>query len=186
MRKRIIIMIISVIFFFGMIDLFVVMTKEYKMTEENTVLLTATVESVNINDTGDNIYLLININEYEPDLMITSNVAKRIDLSLIEDLENGEKISFRIEKSYEKYMSEPVNASDSVAFVPITSLSAETKDIFSLENYNATVKESGLPSRIICIVMAAVFLTVFIYFCFSKPRKNIRAKKTPAEEISKE
>ena len=61
MRKRIIIMIISVIFFFGMIDLFVVMTKEYKMTEENTVLLTAAVESVNINDTGDNIYLLINI-----------------------------------------------------------------------------------------------------------------------------
>ena len=60
MRKRIIIMIISVIFFFGMIDLFVVMIKEYKMTEENTILLTATVESVNINDTGDNIYLLIN------------------------------------------------------------------------------------------------------------------------------
>ena len=79
-------MIISVIFFFGIIDLFVVMIKEYKMTEENTVLLTATVESVNINDTGDNIYLLININEYEPDLMITSNVAKRIDLRRIEDL----------------------------------------------------------------------------------------------------
>lgn len=166
MRKRIIIMIISIIFFFGMIDLFVVMIKEYKMTEENTVLLTATVESVNINDTGDNIYLLININEYEPDLMITSNVAKRIDLSLIEDLENGEKISFRIEKSYKKYMADHVNVSDSVAFVPITSLSAETKDIFSLENYNATVKESAKPAKIAGIILDILCIAVIILISY--------------------
>ena len=159
-------MIVSLLFFAGMIGILITMSKIDRQTEATTTLLTATVTSVDVNDTGKNIYVEIHTKEYETSLLLSTNISKSINMEEVRNLKEGQVIVFGIEKSAADQM-------DMVEFISITSLKTDTKDILSLEEYNNLLHASAVPARIACIVMAALFLCIS-FVCCLKIIKNKR------------
>lgn len=165
-KIQIIGMIVFLIFFTGMIGILIAMEKIDRQTELTTTSLTATVENVDVNDTGENIYVEIQTKEYKTALFLPTIISKNINMVDVKNLKEGQEIEFSIEKSYADQM-------ENVEFISITSLKTDTKDIFSLEEYNRLLHASALPARISCIVMAAVFLCGSVV-CYLKFRENKR------------
>lgn len=159
-----IIMTISLILFVAMIGLIVSMNKMDKLTEETTSSYTATVIGVDVVDTGVDVFAEIQTKENSTSLYISANICKKIDIDEIRNLRNGQTIFFRIENIKKQQMN-------TVEFINITSLKTDTKEIFSLEEYNKCMHSSVYPARIAGIIIASLFLSISI-LCYLKNQKT--------------
>ena len=152
------------LFFVGMVGIFIVMNGEDKHTDKTTTLYTATVRKVQIDDKGDKISAEIYMNEYVSCFMIGSSIMENIEIADIQDLKIGETIFFRLENKNAIQLDE--------AWVwLITSLSTNDREVFSLSDYNKYMSEAMIGPRIMCIVMAVVFLSISLML-YSKIRKD--------------
>lgn len=139
-----------------------------KLNENNTTLFTATVNRVDVIDSGDGIFAKIYVNEYDTCLQISTNICKYIEIDDICKLKNGQTIFFRIENIKVEQMN-------IVEFINVVSLKTNTKDIFSLDEYNKYIYNSAQPTRIASIIIALLFLFTSL-FCFLKIKRNMNAK----------
>lgn len=163
-KVKIVIMIVSMFLFAATVGLIISMSKIDKQTENTTTFYTATVSDIDITDTGEKIFAEIHTKEYNTSLQISTNISKNIKMDDIRDLKNGQTIFFRIEN----IKVEQVNKAE---FINITSLRTDTKDIFSLEEYNKYIHDSAYPTRIASIVMALLFLFISL-FCYLSIKRN--------------
>lgn len=164
-KIKIVIMIVSLLFFVATIGLMISMSKIDKQTEDTTAFYTATVIDVDVTNTGENVFAEIHTKEYNTSLYISTNIGKNIRMDDVSYLKNGQTIFFGIENIKVQQMNK-------VEFVNITSLKTDTKDILSLEEYNKCIHNSVYPARIASIVMASLFLSISL-FCCLKIKKNI-------------
>ena len=164
MKKPKIIVIIFILLFVATVGVIISMSDIDKQTEEETTFYTATVMNVDVADTGKNIFVKIRTQEFQTYLYISTNIGKSISIEEVRNLKNGQTIFFGIENKYVQQMNK-------VEFVSITSLKTETKDIFSLEEYNKYIKNSAYPVRIASIVAALLFFC-FTIFLFKNQKKQ--------------
>ena len=165
---KIVILVISILFFIGAIGLMVFMSQIDKQTEDTTTHYTATVTETWINSIGNSIYAEIHTKEYTNALQISTNISKNINMNDVKDLKSGQKIFFRIENIKSDQMNQ-------VDFINIVSLKTETKDIFSLEDYNRYICNAVYPARIASVALVLLFLFISLFFFFSiKRKKNIK------------
>ena len=160
-------MFISLLFFVGTIGLIISMSKIDKQTEDTTTFYTATVNGVEVTDTGEDIFAEIRTKEYGTSLYISKNISKNISMHDVTGLENGQVIFFGIESIKDKQMNE-------VKFVNIISLKTDAKDIFTLEEYNECMHNKVYPARIASIVMAALFFSISLFCCMKIRRMKKR------------
>lgn len=129
-------------------------------TYANTVEFSATVTDAQIVKTNKKSHIKIFINEYCDYILISSNIADRINAEKIEDIQINSIAKFRIERK--KIMH--INNSD---FVDVVSLSIDDDVIFSMDDYNKYMKESAITTRIVTvalyIVQNIVILCVFVH-----------------------
>lgn len=164
-KISIVIMVVSLLFFVLTIGLMISMSKIDKQTEDTTTFYTATVVSVDITNTEENIFAEIHTKEYTTSLHISTNISKNIKMNDVRKLKNGQTIFFGIENIKARQMNK-------VEFVNITSLKTDAKDIFSLEDYNECIHNSAYPARIVSIVMASLFLSISL-FCYLRIKRKI-------------
>ena len=69
-----------------------------RQSEDNTVLFTATVKSTVIMDTGENISVEINTEEFKAGLYLQQSICNEMGVEDIEALKIGVKISFGLKK----------------------------------------------------------------------------------------
>lgn len=162
----IVIMIVSLLLFVATIGLIISMSEIDKQTEDTTTFYTATVISVDVTNTGENIFAEIHTKEYNTSLHISTNISKNIRMDDVRNLRNGQTIFFGIENI-------KIGQMNKAEFVNITSLKTDTKDIFSLEEYNKCIHNSAYPTRIASIVMASLFLSISL-FCYLKIKRKKR------------
>ena len=148
-------MIVSYVLFAMIIALMIFISKIDKQSNATTTVYVATVSDVKVVDNGKNVFAEIYINEYSNHLYVSTNVAKRIDLDSIRDL-NGQIIFFGIENTKVPQMNE-------VDFVDIVSLKTETKEIFSLEKYNECINKATQPARITALLFASLFFCIALF-----------------------
>ena len=158
-------MIIFALLFFVFIVLIISISKIDKQTENTTTLYTATVSRVNIVDTGRKIFTEIHTKEYKNSLLIDTDVNKNINISDVENLQSGDLIFFRIENIKVKQIN-------SVEFINIVSLKTQSKEVFSLEDYNQYIFKSAYPARIICFTLALASLLVSLIFYWRQKRQE--------------
>ena len=158
-NKYIVILVVSCVFFFGICANLVTIIVYGNITLNNTTEFTATVKNVLVRGSGDNESIIIVTEEYGDKL----NVFQPYDFADREDylsIEEGEKITFRIEDAWlESFEEQP--------FINIVQLRTETREIFSLVNY-ATYTESEFNysvagAKLICIAFLGV-----VIFCIYK------------------
>lgn len=154
------VLIISALLSLGTVGILFCMRNIDKQTEDTTTLYSATVETIKITDTGKHIYTEIHTKEYHAVLMISTNTTQNIDLNDIRNLQNGQRIYFRIENSKIGQMTNAADQSNNVNLINIISLETETKCIFSLEDNNKYFRIAAYPARIAGIVMALLFLSI--------------------------
>ena len=137
------------------------------MGEDNTVLFTATVKSTVIMDTGENISVEINTEEFKAGLYLQQSICNEMGVENIEALKIGEKISFRVEKAKAEQL-------DKAEFVNIAALKTEMKVILSLEDYNDYMRDAAYPARMAggAIAMLSLFGALFFWV------KSRRAKRS--------
>lgn len=160
---KLIIIIVSFVFFINMVILLLFTSKIDKQTDNTTTYYSATVSNTKIWK-GKDIYVNIRTNEYDNDLTITTSIEKNINLDDVRNLQNGQKIFFRIEN----YKTDDINK---VPFIDIVSLSTETKDIFTLDDYNKFMSVAAYPGRIVGFIVALLFLSISVYNLFTLIRK---------------
>lgn len=167
-KIMLVIMIVSMLLFVVTIGLIISMSKIDKQNEDTTSLFTATVSGIDISDIGEKISAKIHIKEYKTSLQISTNISKYIEMDDVRDLKNGQTIFFRIENIKVEQMN-------IVEFINIVSLKTNTKDIFSLDEYNKYIYNSAHPTRIASIIIALLFLFTSL-FCFLKIKRNMNTK----------
>ncbi len=163
---KVFILIISIVFFIGSIGLLIIMSQAYKQSEDTTTYYSATVSYINVTDTGESTYAEIYTEEYETVLEILPNICKNINMDDVKNLKIGQRIFFRIQNIKSNQMNE-------VFFVDIVSLRTESKDIFSLDEYNSYTKNSIYHPRIAAVIMAMFFLTIALNCFLSIKRKTV-------------
>lgn len=166
-KIKIIIMIVSLLFLVATIGLIIFMSKINKQTEDTTTCYTATVNGVDVTDTGESIFAEIYTKEYDTSLYISTNISKNIRMDDVRDLRNGQTIYFRIENIKVEQMNK-------VEFIDITSLKTDTKNIFSLKDYNEYMHNFVYPAKIAGIIVALLFLFISL-FCYLKIKRNTSA-----------
>ena len=166
-RKRCLyfVLVVLLFLFFGAIGLLVAVSNVDNQTENTTTLYAATVEKIMITDTGKHIGVEIQTREYDTALFVTANICKYIGTERLEDLEYGQTIAFRVENIKAEQIGK-------VAFVDIVSLKMDTKDIFTLKQYNAFMQKAAYPAQIASVILAALFLCIFLLLC-----KNVYKKR---------
>lgn len=173
-KIKIVIMIVSLLFFVVTIGLLISMSKIDKQTESTTTFYTATVISVAVTDMGENIFAEIHTKEYKTSLYISENISKNIRMDDVRNLRNGQTIFFGIENTKVQQMNE-------VEFVNITSLKTDTEDILSLEEYNKCIHNSVVPARIAGVIMASFFLFISL-LNYLKFKRNRNISLNPIKE----
>ena len=113
-KIKIVIMIVSLLFFVATIGLMISMSKIDKQTEDTTAFYTATVIDVDVTNTGENVFAEIHTKEYNTSLYISTNIGKNIRMDDVSYLKNGQTIFFGIENIKVQQMNK-------VEFVNITS-----------------------------------------------------------------
>ncbi|MBE6727771.1 MAG: hypothetical protein E7562_03885 [Ruminococcaceae bacterium] len=149
--------------FVATIGIIISMNNIDKQTKETTTLYTATVSRIEITDTEKNISAEIHTEEYDTSLLISTNICKKIKLDDISNLKSGQTISFRVENI-------KANQMNKVEFINLISLKTDTKDIFSLEEYNKYIHDSAYPARIASIAMASLFLLISLFLFFKNKK----------------
>lgn len=146
---------ILIIFFWictiGIAGTFVLLNTADKHTGKNTSEYMATVEKIDITDTGKNKYIEIFTKEYDIPLYVSTNVGNKIDVSTVEALTHDDTIFFRVENDLYGQLNE-------IDFLNIVSLKTSDYNIFSLDDYNMFMYESTGPARNVSAVLALLLL----------------------------
>lgn len=166
-KSRIVLMFVFLSLFVVTVGLILSMRNIDNQNENTTILHTATVDYIDVTNTGDSVYLEIYTKEYRTSLMISTNISWRINIEDVKNLKEGQTIFFRVEKTKANQINE-------VSFINITSLETETNCIFSLKDYNQIMHASAYPTRMFGSVMALIFLSIsiFFYYKIKKTRPN--------------
>lgn len=154
-KRKIVVSTISIFFFMVMLGLMISLNTIDKYTEDTTTLYTATIDIVEITDTGRNIYCKIHVSEYDTSLQISTNISKNIEIDKLKGLEKGQIIFFRIDTDKTEQMN-------NVAFVDIVSLRTDDIELFSLDEYNSYIYDEAKPARILGFMLMLVSLIIFI------------------------
>ena len=158
-------LIILIILFCGITGLNVIMAKESKQTENSTSLYQATVSDVEVTSIGEDKMVMIKTEEYSTGLFVTSSVCRNININNLSDLKSGQKIFFRIQSKKDFQMN-------AVDFLDIVELKTESKNIFTLDNYNSIIGNALYPPRLIGAVASVIFL-IGIVRCLFRYKKHI-------------
>ncbi len=171
LRKNIkaILSIVFILLFLIMIGLVVSTKNVDKQNEKTTTLYEATVTEVKVNDAVKDIHIEIYSEEYTTMLFLTDNICEYIDLKKVEELERGQKIFFRV-------ANEKTHHINKSKFVDIVSLTTETKEIISLQDYNKYMKESLKPTRIAGLIAALIFLVAFFVIACNRKSRAITGR----------
>ena len=159
MKKKKLIMVLLIlcmISFFGTIGLLISMNSIDKQTEQSTTEFMATVTHVETTYTEKNTYIEVYTEEYGTMLYISTTISRKINIDDITNLQNGQKILFRVENN-------KLDEFEKAEFVNVVSLKTTEKEIFSLSSYNEYIHESVIPARITGIVLITVFALVSAY-----------------------
>ena len=159
-RVKIVIMIVSLLFFVILTGVLVSMYEIDKQTEDTTTLYIATIKNIHIAGTMENTYAEIFTNEYDSALRVSTNIASKIDIDSVKELNKGQMIFFRIENFKVEQM-------DQVEFLDIVSLSTNVKEIYNLDEYNEHIHNAAHPARVTGVVMAVVSLIVALFCCLA-------------------
>lgn len=163
-KFTVIILIFSILFLIGTVGIIGFMMQIDKQTENTTTCYSATVSNVQVTNTEKHLYVEIQLNEYNSNLQISTNISKNINIEDINGLKKGQKIFFRIENI-------KVDQINHVEFVDIVSLKTENKDIFTLDDYNKYMKQSAYPAKIAGIIVSLAFLSIAVCCVFSLKKK---------------
>ena len=147
------------------VALFIFINIENNHTYKTITSHTATVRQVQIDDIGDEISAKIYTNEYVSCFIIDAYVLENIDIADIKELKNGETINFSIDNRNAKHP-------DSLSMWILTSLSTNSKEIYSLNDYNKYEHKAMLGPKIICIVMSLVYLILSLILFKKSTKKN--------------
>lgn len=150
-----VIMIISMFLFIVTSGLIITMSKIDKQTEMTTTLYTAKVSRIEIIGTDENMYCEIHTQEYDTTLHISTNIIKNVNEDFLKTIKEGQMISFRIENAKVEQMNK-------VRFINIVSLKTDTREVFSLEDYNRYINKALLPTRITGVIFLLIFLTTSV------------------------
>ncbi len=142
-------LILCLLLFFGMIGLLLIINGIDKQNEENTMEFTAVVQSTQVTNANDHVYIEILL-EGNKKLLIQNSIGEKINVDSIQNLQSGELVFFRIEKQMEEHYE--------AGLVNIVSLRTERDQIFSLDDYNTLIHETAFQARIAGIIAAAIFL----------------------------
>jgi hypothetical protein len=151
------ILIFSMLFFLGTVGIMISMTPIDKQTEDTTTDYSATVSNIQITDTGKSTYVAIQTKEYDSALQISTNISDKLNMDDVRRLQEDQKIFFRIENTKAGQMN-------TAQAVHIVSLQTEQTDIFTLDDYNAYMKQAAYPARIASMIAALGFLAIFCIF----------------------
>lgn len=159
-------LILCLILFFGMIGLLLIINGIDKQNEENTIELTAVVESTQVTNPNNHVHAEILL-EGNKKLLIQNSIGEKINVDYIKNLQNGEIVFFRIEKQMEEHYE--------AGMVNIVSLRTERDEIFSLNDYNTFIHETAFQARIACIIAAIIFLILALLLiwrlrCYKKKK----------------
>lgn len=152
---KIVTLILCAVLFLITLGLSIFTFKADRQSENTTAYYQATIKSVEIVESSDVKYAQIYTDQYRTVLYITSNIYDSIDKSCLKTLTEGEAIYFRINNEKSKQFNK-------VEFLDIVSLKTDDAEIFSLDDYNFYVSKSIFPARLLCIVLSAVFLLMFV------------------------
>ncbi|MBE6713383.1 MAG: hypothetical protein E7580_07700 [Ruminococcaceae bacterium] len=171
------ILLLSLFCFVGSVGNAFFINESTKLTEEKTVEVIATFDSITVSGEENNLSAEIYTKEYENSFLISLSICNRINLDDLRGLKKGDTLFIGIVKEYEKQINQ-----DQVVFMDIVSLRTDSQIIFDLEDHNAYVKEDARPAIIAALVVALISLSVFFFFLFRIMRKN---KKKKANLLSK-
>lgn len=160
-KKTVITLVFSIIFFIGTIGILIWMIPVDKQTENITVFYSGTVSKIQVTHTGEDTYVQISTAEYDTSLYLLPIICKNINVDDVSCLQKGQKIFFRIENFKAYQMNEEVE------FINIVSLSTEEKDIFTLDDYNNYIRKSANSARIAAIAVVVLLLLVTVFCAFS-------------------
>lgn len=163
--KNKIFLILFIVLFCGVTGLNIIMAKESKQTENSTNLYQATVLDVEVTSIGEDKTVMIKTEEYSTRLFVTSFVCRNINFDNLLDLKSGQKIFFRIQSKKDFQMN-------AVDFLDIVELKTESKNIFTLDNYNSIISDELYPPRLIGAVTSVVFLIGIIRCLFRCKQKH--------------
>lgn len=159
-------LLLSIVLFLGIMSVLIFMAPIDQLTEGNTIELEASITSVEITDTGKNIYVKIYTEEYSDPLYISTAVSKNIDINSVNELQTGQTIIFRIESN----MLEQLQGT---AFGNIVSLKISDQEVFSLTQYNRYMRAAALPARVTGVVFALILLLIIVCCVLQLKRKKI-------------
>ena len=151
--------VVCVLFMVGSIGLFVIIDSLDNQSKKNTTELSGTVKKVEFINTEKELHYLIYIEERELILNVSTNISKKINGKLINDLQKGDIVFFRVENEY-------LSKSDA-SFINIVSLKTNNNEVYSLSDYNQHISKSVKKVRIVPIV-----LFVFFSICLLKTVKT--------------
>ena len=148
MKRAKLLIFISAFIVIGSIGSLITMYSADKLNADNTQTFSATVRSVEHNYESASIYT----EEFGAELLIDGSVYPTVSDKL-NSLKAGERITFAVED----YKCGNLNDGP---LVGIASLSTDSKELLTLDEYNACNKESLLPARIAGAALAAVFFVI--------------------------
>jgi hypothetical protein len=172
-RKRMIVfaLVLSLIFFFGLIGNMIIMHNSAKLTEMNTTEFEATVRSIEIYGEGTREYCIIHSEEYG-DKLITYSIRGISDISDFDRFKSGQTVFFRVENIW-------LNQFEELTVFPIVSIRTENEEIVSLSSYCEYRASSLLEPTIAGIVVILIFLMLSIHCVLLLRGINVfRRKKT--------
>jgi len=151
----VIVLIVSMIFFFGSIGNVIIMNKTEKLSVVNTTEFTATVKSVGIAGEGTHEYCIIYSEEYG-DKLSTYDIRRITDIGDFSSLKKGETVFFRTNNIW-------IDKFEEMKFIPVLTIRTEKEDIVSLTRYNEYAAPSLSAATIAGIVVALIFLLTSTY-----------------------
>lgn len=156
-RKTIVLEFVLLLLFFGVLGQNVSFILIDKLSEFNTVEMSATASDVESTSAGEKNTWTINIKQPNGKLQISSVVEKNLDLSAIGGLQEGEQITFRMTISAASQFRETEMGN-------IVALSSPTQEILSIDRYNEVMGREILPIKIAGIVVQVILLFLLIFF----------------------
>lgn len=156
-KKLVVCSVLLLLLSMGMYGIYRNLNSADKQTLQTTYEFTATVTEVTVTN-GAEAYVKIHTEEYGDALRLSSAAAKRMDLTDVCNLHNGQRITFRIENKWLQRFAE-------ADYGEIVALKTEEKEILSLTDYNKYEHESVLPARAAAAISAVVLLLLSLY-CF--------------------
>lgn len=155
-KKFLILSMIFLILSLGLYGSYCSFYSEDKQNSHTTSEFNATITDVSVKY-GDAVYTTVHTSEYGDALRISPTVAKKMDLTKILSLENGQAITFRIENRQFQRFAE-------AGYGEIVALKAGETELLSLTEYNQIQHEVLVPARIAGVVFSILFLLLTIFF----------------------